>query len=184
MALYSERIPALEIIHSKIYTRETLTRYLSAWKFQEKKIVFTNGCFDIIHRGHIDYLAKASDLGKKLIVGVNSDASVKRLGKSITRPLQDEQTRAMILASLHFVSAVIIFDEDTPLEIITFIQPDVLVKGADYDANETNKQSKKYIVGSNIVKANKGVIKTIEFLEGFSTTAIEEKIKAQTKNNT
>jgi rfaE bifunctional protein nucleotidyltransferase chain/domain len=178
MIFNSQQPPALDIIQSKIYTRETFIHALSAWKFQEKKIVFTNGCFDIIHRGHIDYLAKASDLGKKLIIGVNSDASVKRLGKSVTRPLQDEQTRAMILASLHFVSAVIIFDEDTPLDIITFIQPDILVKGADYDATETNKQSKKYIVGSDIVTAKKGVVRTIEFLEGFSTTKIEEKIKA------
>ena len=140
-------------------------------------IVFTNGCFDIIHRGHIDYLAKASDLGGKLIVGINSDASVKRLGKSNSRPLQDEQTRALIIASLHFVSGVIIFDEETPLELIKLVNPHVLVKGADYDANEKNKESKKYIVGSDSVKANGGEVRTIEFLEGFSTTAIENKIK-------
>lgn len=145
-------------------------------RFKGNSTVFTNGCFDIIHRGHIDYLAKASDLGKKLIVGINSDASVKRLGKSSTRPLQDEQTRAMIIASLHFVSAVIIFDEDTPLDLINFIKPDILVKGADYDANETNKESKKYIVGSDVVKNTGGKVQTLEFLEGFSTTKIEKKI--------
>lgn len=177
MVPFSNKKAALEVIQSKIFTKESLLFYLNVWRFREEKIVFTNGCFDIIHRGHIDYLAKASDLGEKLVVAINSDASVKRLGKSSSRPLQDEQTRAMIMASLHFVSAVIIFDEDTPLDIINFVKPDILVKGADYDANETNKQSKKYIVGSDLVKANGGNVKTIDFLEGFSTTKIEEKIK-------
>ncbi|CAN5479571.1 hypothetical protein BH10BAC1_BH10BAC1_00870 [soil metagenome] len=178
MVPYIHKRPALEIIQEKIYTQETLLKPLIVWRFKGDKIVFTNGCFDIIHRGHIDYLAKTSDLGNQLIVGINSDASVKRQGKTSSRPLQDEQTRALILASLHFVSGVIIFDEDTPLELIKFVNPEVLVKGADYDANETNTTSKKYIVGSDIVKANKGEVKTIEFLEGFSTTAIEQKIKA------
>ena len=176
MVPYTHKLPALELIQEKIFTQETLLKPLIVWRFKGDKIVFTNGCFDIIHRGHIDYLAKASDLGERLIVGINSDASVKRLGKRNSRPLQDEQTRALILASLHFVSGVIIFDEDTPLELIKFVNPEVLVKGADYDANETNTGSKKYIVGSDSVKANKGEVKTIEFLEGFSTTKIEEKI--------
>lgn len=177
MATDVTKIEALKIIESKIFTRDSLLHPLNIWKFKGDKIVFTNGCFDIVHRGHIDYLAKASDLGNLLIVGINSDASVKRLGKSSTRPLQDEKTRAMIMASLHFVNAVIIFDEDTPLDLIDFIKPQVLVKGADYDVNETNKTSKKYIVGSDVVKANGGEVKTIEFLEGFSTTLIEQKIK-------
>lgn len=177
MVPYNPKLPALDLVREKIFTTETLLKPLIVWRFKGEKIVFTNGCFDIIHQGHIDYLAKASDLGGKLIVGINSDASVKRQGKSASRPLQDEQTRAMILASMHFVSGVIIFDEDTPLELIKFVNPEVLVKGADYDANETNTASKKYIVGSDIVKANKGEVKTITFLEGFSTTAIENKIK-------
>ncbi|MGQ0828753.1 MAG: adenylyltransferase/cytidyltransferase family protein [Bacteroidota bacterium] len=168
---------SIDIIHSKIHTRETLLILLTMMRFKERKIVFTNGCFDILHRGHIDYLAKAADLGDELIVGVNTDASVKRLGKSSSRPLQDERSRAMILASLHSVSAVILFDEDTPLDLIKLVQPNFLVKGADYDANERDPKSKKYIVGSDIVKANKGEIKTIEFLDGFSTTGIENKIK-------
>lgn len=167
---------ALQVVGSKIHTRDTLSKTLSDWRSKGNTIVFTNGCFDIIHRGHIDYLAKASDLGGKLVIGINSDASVKRLAKSKSRPLQDEQTRAMILASMHFVSAVIIFDEDTPLDLIGFIRPDVLVKGADYDANETNTASKKYIVGSDVVKENGGNVSTIAFLEGFSTTGIEKKI--------
>jgi rfaE bifunctional protein nucleotidyltransferase chain/domain len=175
--MISNKIGALKIVEAKIFTPETLSRQLVVWRFKGDKIVFTNGCFDIIHRGHIDYLAKASDLGNKLIVAINSDASIKRQGKAHSRPLQDEQTRAMIMASFHFVSAVIIFDEDTPLNIINYIKPDVLVKGADYDANEKNKENKKYIVGADAVKANGGEVKTIEFLEGFSTTAIEQKIK-------
>ncbi len=177
MVPYTRKVSAIEVIQSKIYTKETLLKPILVAKFKGHKVVFTNGCFDILHRGHVDYLAKASDLGDVLFVGINSDASVKRLGKSTSRPLQDEQTRAMIIASLHFVNGVIIFDEDTPFELIDFIKPDVLVKGADYDANETDKSSKKYIVGSDILKQNGGTVKTIEFLEGFSTTAIEEKIK-------
>ncbi len=165
------------LIQSKIYTKDAILKQLAIWRFIGKKIVFTNGCFDIIHRGHIDYLAKASDLGDVLLVGINSDASVKKLNKGVARPLQDEQSRALILSSLSFITAVIIFDERTPLELIQLLHPDILVKGADYSADETNKQSKKYIVGSDIVKANGGNVKTIEFLEGFSTTAIENKIK-------
>ena len=177
MVPYTHKLPALEIIQSKIFTRETLLKPLIVWRFKGDKIVFTNGCFDLVHRGHIDYLAKASDLGGKLVVGINSDASVKRLKKGNARPLQDEQTRAMIIASFHFVGGVIIFDEDTPLDIINFVKPEVLVKGADYDAKEINKESSKYIVGSDVVKANGGEVRTIEFLEGFSTTNIEQKIK-------
>jgi len=175
------KLQTLDIIQSKILTAAQTLRAVTIHRFKSEKIVFTNGCFDIIHHGHIHYLAKASDLGNYFVVGVNSDASVKRLGKSISRPLQDEQTRALILASLHFVSAVVIFDEDTPLELIKLIKPDVLVKGADYDATEKDVKSKKYIVGSDAVKANEGKIETIQYLEGFSTTGIEEKIKASLK---
>lgn len=178
MVPYVNKKAALDVLINKIQTKDTIEKAVAVARFKGKKVVFTNGCFDIVHRGHIDYLAKASDLGTELFVGINSDASVKRLGKSPTRPLQDELTRAMIIASLHFVSAVIIFDEDTPFELIDFIKPDVLVKGADYNANETDKGSKKYIVGSDIIKANGGEVKTITFLEGFSTTSIEQKIKA------
>jgi len=172
-----DKLTALEIIQSKIQLSDTLIRTLAIWRFKGEKIVFTNGCFDILHRGHIDYLAKASDLGGKLIVGLNSDASVRLLNKGNTRPLQDEQSRAMILASLYFVHAVILFDENTPQKLIQLLNPDVLVKGADYDANETDTKSKKFIVGSDTVKAKGGEVKTIEFLEGFSTTNIENRIK-------
>jgi len=178
MVPYTHKLSALDVIQSKIFSQEVLRKAVAISKFKEGKVVFTNGCFDLVHRGHIDYLAKASDLGATLIVGINSDASVKRLGKADSRPLQDEQTRAMIIASLHFVSGVIIFDEDTPLQLIEFIKPDVLVKGADYDANERNKESKKYIVGSDFVKQNGGEVITIPLVEGYSTTSIEQKIKA------
>lgn len=175
MVLHTSK-SALDIIQSKIHTLDNLPQAIAVHRFKSEKVIFTNGCFDIIHRGHVHYLAKASDLGDYLVVGINSDASVKRLGKSDSRPLQDEQTRALILASFHFVHAVIIFDQDTPAELIHLIKPDVLVKGADYDANERDTKSKKYIVGSDVVKENGGIVETIEYLTDFSTTAIEQKI--------
>lgn len=155
-------------IQSKIFSPDSLTDKLSEWKMQNRKIVFTNGCFDIIHRGHIEYLAKAADLGDILFIGVNTDASVRKL-KGNNRPLQDELSRLMILAALDFVDGVVLFDEETPYELIRFIQPDILVKGADYKPEE--------IVGYDIVKAKGGEIRTIEFLPGYSTSAIEQKIK-------
>ncbi|MCD6178848.1 MAG: D-glycero-beta-D-manno-heptose 1-phosphate adenylyltransferase [Bacteroidales bacterium] len=155
-------------IKSKIQSQESLTVLLNKWEQQKKKIVFTNGCFDILHRGHIEYLSKAADLGDILFIGVNTDASVSKI-KGNNRPLQDEDSRLIILAALEFVDALILFDEETPLELIRKVQPHVLVKGADYKPEE--------IVGYDIVKARGGEIKTIEFLSGYSTTAIEQKIK-------
>ena len=166
----------LSVIRNKILDEQSLYRQLMVWKLKTKKIVFTNGCFDILHQGHIQYLVKAKDLGDILIVGVNSDASVKRLGKNPNRPIQDEQARALILASLQFIDNIILFDEDTPLQLIEKIQPAVLVKGADYDAEEKDPKNKKYIVGSDSVRANGGTVATIEFAEGYSTTGIENKI--------
>ena len=166
----------VEAIISRIETRETLSRKLNLWRMFGRKIVFTNGCFDILHRGHAEYLIKAADLGKELIVGINSDASVKRLGKNDSRPLQDENSRAYLVASLNAVTSVIIFDEDTPYELIKFIEPDVLVKGADYDAEEKDPKSTKYIAGSDLVRARGGEVRTIELSPGFSTSAIEKKI--------
>ena len=178
MIPFTNKLPALEIVQAKIHSLETLLKTAAVWRFKKDTIVFTNGCFDILHRGHIDYLAKASDLGKKLILGLNSDASVRLLNKGNSRPLQDERSRAMILASLGFVSAVVLFNEETPEDLIRSVKPDVLVKGADYDANESDPKSKKYIVGSDHVKAYGAQVKTIEFLEGFSTSAIENRIKS------
>ena len=128
-----------------------------------RKIVFTNGCFDILHRGHIEYLSKASDLGDVLIIGLNTDASVKRI-KGEGRPVQDETSRALILASLRFVEAVILFDEDTPYDLISMIKPDVLVKGGDY--------TEETIVGADIVKAIGGEVVTIPLVEGYSTSGL------------
>ena len=157
----------LEIIKSKIFTLSSIYHQLNGWRFLQQKIVFTNGCFDILHLGHIDYLSKAADMGQKLVIGLNSDTSTKRL-KGNTRPINDEQTRSNLLAALHFVDAVIIFDEETPLSLITHINPDVLVKGADYTVNQ--------IVGADVVIKNGGEVTTIPFLEGYSTSNIEKRI--------
>jgi rfaE bifunctional protein nucleotidyltransferase chain/domain len=154
-------------IEKKILAGDNLNRMLAFWQFKNKKIVFSNGCFDILHRGHIDYLANASDLGDVLIIGVNTDASVHRL-KGTTRPINDEYARALLLASLKFVSAVVLFDEDTPYELISKIQPDVLVKGDDYKPED--------IVGYDIVKAKGGDIITIPLVEGYSTSSVEKRI--------
>jgi len=159
----------LEIIRKKIfnYSDPDFSRLLTIWQFQGKKIVFTNGCFDILHLGHIDYLSAASELGDLLVIGLNTDQSVSKI-KGKSRPIQDEISRAFVLASLGFVNAVVFFGEDTPYNLIKTIQPDVLVKGADYKPED--------IVGYDIVNNKGGEIVTIEFLEGYSTTAIEKKI--------
>ncbi len=156
-----------DIIEKKILSGITLTHQLGLWRFQDKKIVFTNGCFDILHLGHIDYLCRASDLGDVLLVGLNTNASVARI-KGRHRPINDERQRSMIVASLHFVDKVVFFNEDTPYELIKLVQPDVLVKGADYKPED--------IVGADIVKSKGGKIMTLDFLPGYSTSLIEQKI--------
>jgi len=159
----------LEVIRKKIftYTDADYQRMLNIWQFQGRKIVFTNGCFDILHLGHIDYLSKAKDLGDLLIIGLNTDLSVSKI-KGKNRPIQDEISRAMVLASLGFVDVVVFFGEDTPYNLIKTTQPDILVKGADYKPED--------IVGYDIVTNKGGKVVTIEFLDGYSTTAIEKKI--------
>jgi rfaE bifunctional protein nucleotidyltransferase chain/domain len=161
----------------KIVEASAISRVLNLERFYSKKIVFTNGCFDILHRGHVEYLTKARDLGNVLVVGLNTDASVKRQNKSPERPINNQETRAIIIAALECVDYVVLFDEDTPLELIKLVQPDVLVKGADYDAHETDKSGKKYIVGSDIVKTNGGQTITIDLTEGFSTTGLIHNLK-------
>jgi D-glycero-beta-D-manno-heptose 1-phosphate adenylyltransferase len=148
---------------------DALENKLAQWKKERKQVVFTNGCFDLLHRGHVDYLAKAAELGDALVIGVNTDASVSKL-KGPHRPIQDEQSRMQILASLGFVDAVILFDEDTPYSLIKTVQPDVLVKGSDYKPED--------IVGYDIVTAKGGSVKTIDFIPGYSTSLIEKKIKS------
>ena len=153
----------LTTIKNKLLSREALKTKLAEWRSAGETIVFTNGCFDILHRGHVEYLAQAADLGDKLIVGLNTDASVKRL-KGESRPVNDEKSRALLLSALQFVDAVVFFDEDTPYELIKQVQPDILVKGNDYKPEE--------IVGYDIVTAKGGKVLTIDLVEGFSTTNI------------
>lgn len=141
---------------------------INSWRASGCKIVFTNGCFDILHLGHIDYLAQAADFGTKMIVALNTDVSVARI-KGPTRPICDQLSRSMVMASLEFVSAVTFFDEPTPYELIKMVQPDILVKGADYRAED--------IVGYDIVIARGGSVETIPLVKGYSTTAIETKIR-------
>jgi D-glycero-beta-D-manno-heptose 1-phosphate adenylyltransferase len=159
----------LDIIKRKIYTKEFLLKQIAIWRMKDLKIVFTNGCFDILHPGHIDYLSKAADLGDILIVGLNSDSSVKQLNKGTNRPIQTQDDRSIILSSIQFIEAIIIFDEATPYELIKALKPDILVKGGDWKEAD--------IVGSDIVKAKGGSVISIPFVEGYSTTNIEAKIK-------
>ena len=167
----------LEEIEQKIVDLSSLIHAIKKERVAGKKVVFTNGCFDILHRGHLTYLALTADLGDIVIVGLNTDTSVKRQGKDINRPINDEQSRAFILAGLTVIDYVVLFDEDTPLNLIKEILPDVLVKGGDYDAEETDKSNKKYIVGADVVLNNGGTICTIPLVQGFSTTNIVKTIQ-------
>jgi D-glycero-beta-D-manno-heptose 1-phosphate adenylyltransferase len=166
-----------EKIKRKIVSLDEMTQRIQIWKNAGDKVVFTNGCFDILHEGHVTYLAKAAEFGTKLILAINTDASVKRQGKGAERPINPESSRALILASLAFVDGVVFFDEDTPVSVIELLKPSVLVKGADYDASESDSSSKKYIVGRESVLANGGEVKTVPLVEGFSTTNIVRKLK-------
>lgn len=157
----------LNKVNSKILSLEELLPKVASWK-KEGKVVFTNGCFDLLHLGHLDYLAKSADFGNKLIVGLNTDTSIQKI-KGLDRPIHQQKSRQQFLASLSFVDAVVLFDEDTPYNLIAQILPDVLVKGADYTINQ--------IVGSDVVMLNDGEVKTVEFLEGYSSTSIIERIK-------
>ena len=159
----------LKNIKNKICTQADLKSVLNVWRLLEKKIVFTNGCFDLLHLGHVDYLSKAADMGNKLVIGLNSDSSVSAL-KGPGRPISDQISRSVILASFSFVDAVVLFDEPTPLQLIELIRPDILVKGADYTIDK--------IVGADIVSQYGGLVSTIEYLNGYSTSLIEKKIKS------
>lgn len=154
-------------IASKIQSEAQLVPTLAQWRSAGNKIVFTNGCFDLLHFGHLHYLAEARDLGDKLIVGLNSGNSVRRL-KGATRPINDELTRTHMLAALAVVDAVVVFEEDTPLSLIQLIQPDILVKGGDWKPEQ--------IVGSDVVLAKGGQVLSLPFVTGYSTTNIEQKI--------
>lgn len=158
-----------QIIQNKILDKTGLERQLNIWKIHSKKIVFTNGCFDILHKGHADYLAQAKGLGDVLIVGLNADSSIKNL-KGEGRPVNKEDARAFLLASLHVVDAVMLFPEQTPIELITLVQPDVLVKGSDYKPEE--------IVGYDVVMKKGGTVAAIDFVPGYSTTGIIKKLQS------
>jgi rfaE bifunctional protein nucleotidyltransferase chain/domain len=152
----------------KVLTLPELLEKVENWKSQGLKIVFTNGCFDILHLGHVDYLEKAKSKGDILLIGVNADASVKRL-KGKDRPVNDGESRSKMLASLAFVDAVVFFAEDTPQDLISKVIPDILVKGNDYALSN--------IVGADIVLGNGGKVETIDLVEGWSTTTLIKKIQ-------
>lgn len=161
----------LDTIKKKIFKDAgQLKSWLAYWRFKDEKIVFTNGCFDILHMGHVDYLARAASHGNVLIIGLNTDDSVKRI-KGADRPVQDEDSRGLVMAALHFVDAVVYFDEDTPYNLIKMVEPDILVKGSDYKAEE--------IIGYDIVTENGGEVVTVDYVKGYSTSNIIEKIKTE-----
>lgn len=154
-------------IKRKWFSRQEIKEQVSLWKKQGETIIFTNGCFDILHPGHVDYLIKAASLGTKLIIGLNTDASVSKL-KGEGRPLQSESARAMVLASLTCTDAIVLFDEDTPTQLISEIEPSIIVKGADYKIEQ--------VAGAEFVIFNGGSVVLLPYLPGFSTSAIERKI--------
>jgi rfaE bifunctional protein nucleotidyltransferase chain/domain len=164
------RIDLEKTLLNKIQTISALKAMVTRWQKTGEKVVFTNGVFDLLHIGHITYMAKAAELGNKLVIGLNSDSSVKRI-KGDDRPVNDQNNRAALLAALFFVDAIIVFDEDTPLNLITTLMPDILVKGADYAIEN--------IVGGKEVLANGGEVKTIDFVDGYSSTSIIKKIRGQ-----
>jgi len=155
------------LIKSKIVSGIDLTRLLSFYRFKNQKVVFTNGCFDLIHLGHVKYLTQAAELGDVLIIGLNSDSSVKKI-KDRNRPVLDQESRALTLAAFSFVNNIVLFDEETPYKLIKQIRPDILVKGGDYNPEE--------IVGYDIVKDNGGEVKILDFIKGYSTSYIIERI--------
>ncbi|HSU49353.1 MAG TPA: D-glycero-beta-D-manno-heptose 1-phosphate adenylyltransferase [Segetibacter sp.] len=157
-----------EVIPNKIYTRSELVKQVARWRFLGKSISFTNGCFDILHAGHISSLSEAAREGDILIVGVNTDASTRRL-KGDERPVNNESSRALLLASLAIVDAVTLFDEDTPLELIKALLPDTIVKGGDYTLEQ--------MIGAREVIANGGRVVINPIVAGFSTTGIIDKIR-------
>lgn len=156
-----------------VLNRAQLTAVCQMLHDDGKRIVFTNGCFDILHRGHVSYLTQARELGDILVVGVNTDASVRRL-KGEQRPVVAEDDRAEIVAALRVVDSVVLFDEDTPYELIQAVQPDVLVKGGDYDPEAT--EGSRYIVGSDVVRQRGGQVAVINLVPGRSTTELIRRI--------
>ena len=166
----------IESIERKIIPLETLDRAIGRWKLKGKRVVFTNGVFDILHRGHVTLLAEASQLGDILVLALNSDRSVRTLNKGPERPINAEQDRAFVLGGLSSVDAIVIFDDTTPYELIKQIEPDVLLKGGDYDPNQTNSNAKNYIVGSDLQRAGNRETISIDLVTGYSTTSVVNKM--------
>ena len=164
----NETIPLM----TKVLTRSALKRRLAALRRRSKRIVFTNGCFDLLHPGHARYLRAAKRLGDLLVVGLNSDASVRRL-KGASRPLVPQRDRCEVVAALEMVDYVVVFGEDTPYELIKQVQPDVLVKGGDWKPDD--------IVGADVVRARGGVVRSLRFAPGYSTTRLVERIVGQSQ---
>lgn len=168
----------LDVIENRIFdfrddeSLKELSRNIAYWNFKEAKIGFTNGCFDILHLGHVEYLSKAADECDVMVLGLNTDSSVRKL-KGSSRPINDERARATILTSLRFIDAVVYFDQETPIDLIKFVNPHMLFKGNDYKIEE--------IVGYDVVKNNGGEVKTIELTKGYSTSIIEQKILSNVK---
>ena len=152
---------------------------VSQWQADGHKVVLTNGVFDILHVGHVAVLETAAAQGDKLVVAVNADASVKRLGKGDARPYNHEEDRAQMLAALRCVDAVVLFDQDTPLKVVQALRPNVLVKGGDYDPQVTDPKDAKYIVGSAEVRAAGGSVVAVPLVPGRSTTSLVERIQGQ-----
>ncbi len=163
----------MPLVHPKMLSLEQLLPRLEACRTEKKKIVFTNGCYDILHPGHVDLLSRARALGDVLVLGINTDASVRRLGKGDDRPINPYEVRAFVLAHLESVDFVTSFDEDTPVELIRAVQPDVLVKGGDW--------APERIAGREIVQARGGSVVSLPLLEGYSTTHLVEHIRAYGK---
>ena len=162
--------PLKDTLAQKLFSRTSLAEKAATWRKEGQKLVFTNGCFDLLHPGHLNYLLEAAQLGDKLVIGLNSDHSVQRL-KGLNRPINNETIRASFLACLYFIDAICIFDEDTPLELIKTLTPDVLVKGGDYTIAT--------IVGAKEILENGGQVKTLDFLPGYSTTNLIKKIREE-----
>ena len=162
----------LRHIQSKIITLDEAARKAEMARLKNKKVVFTNGCFDLLHLGHVTYLAQAASLGDLLIVAINDDASVRGLNKGADRPINPEQARAMVLAALGVVDYIVVFCEPTPLNAIEAIKPTSIVKGGDYSAEENNPDNKQYIVGKKEAAAWGGTVQTIPLVDGYSTTSL------------
>ena len=158
----------LNKLKAKIFNIKDLTKVINEWRLNGNKIVFTNGCFDLIHLGHLEILARSADLGDKLVVAINSDMSIKKI-KGSSRPIIEEDSRVKQLAAIEFIDAVILFNEDTPYNLINILKPDVLTKGGNYKKND--------IIGNELINKEQGEVVIIPLTQGYSTTSVLEKIK-------